>query len=78
MLLPLFANADYISNSFFVVEKSMIFDKTIRSGKCSGVIPYPELSHSDEELFGKSKFTTYEENLWEEFEAHYLANKVKL
>ena len=31
----------------------MNFDKTIRSGKCSGVIPYPELSHSDEELFGK-------------------------
>jgi hypothetical protein len=53
LLLPLFANADYISNSFFVVEKSMNFDKTIRSGKCSGVIPYPELSHSDEELFGK-------------------------
>ena len=31
-----------------------------------------------EELFGKNTFTEYEERLWEEFEAHYLANKVKL
>ena len=31
-----------------------------------------------EELFGKGKFIVYEENLYEEFEAHYLANKVKI
>lgn len=31
-----------------------------------------------EKLFNKSNWKEYEENLWEEFEAHYLANKVKL
>ena len=51
IFIPLLANADYTSNRFFVVEKSLDFDKTIRSGKCFGSIPYPELSHNDEELF---------------------------
>ena len=31
-----------------------------------------------QKLFNKSNWKEYEENLWEEFEAHYLANKVKL
>jgi hypothetical protein len=31
-----------------------------------------------EELFGKGKFIVYEENLYEEFEAYYLENKVKI
>lgn len=45
------ANADYISNGFFVVEKNLDFSHTIRSGSCQGIIPYPVLSHDDEELF---------------------------
>ena len=44
---------DYTSNGFLVVEKSLDFDKTIRSDKCSGSIAYPELSNDDEELFMK-------------------------
>ena len=31
-----------------------------------------------QKLFNKSNWDEYEENLWEEFEAHYLANKVKI
>jgi len=31
-----------------------------------------------EKLFNKSNWREYEECLWEEFEAHYLANKVKI
>jgi len=31
-----------------------------------------------QKLFNKSNWDEYEENLWKEFEAHYLANKVKL
>ncbi len=50
-MLPLVSYADYVSNGFFVVDKSMDFDKTIRSGKCIGSVAYPVLSNSDEELF---------------------------
>lgn len=45
--------ADYISNGFFVVDEQMDFDKTIRSGKCHGTVPYPKLTNEDEELFMK-------------------------
>ena len=31
-----------------------------------------------QKLFNKSNWDEYEENLWKEFEAHYLANKVKI
>jgi len=60
IFMPLFASADYISNGFFVVEKALDFDKTIRSGKCYGSIPYPQLSHDDEELFMKINEETYD------------------
>ncbi len=45
--------ADYISNGFFIVDKHLDFDKTIRSGKCHGTVPYPKLTNEDEELFMK-------------------------
>jgi len=48
---PLVSYADYVSNGFFVVDKSINFDKKIPSGKCNGSTPYPQLSNSDEELF---------------------------
>lgn len=48
--LPMVAAADYVSNHFLVTEKSMDFAKTIRSGKCSGSVPYPQLFNDDEEL----------------------------
>ena len=48
--LPMLAVADYVSNHFLVTEKSLDFDKTTRSGKCSGSIPYPQLFNDDEEL----------------------------
>jgi hypothetical protein len=55
ILISLFATtnvcADYISNGFFVVEKNLDFSRTIRSGACQGIVPYPVLSHDDEELF---------------------------
>ena len=44
------ANASYTSNGFFVEEKSLDFSKTIRSGVCQGIVPYPVLSNNDEEL----------------------------
>lgn len=47
------AASDYTSNGFLVVEKSLDFDKTIRSDKCYGSIVYPELSNDDEELYIK-------------------------
>jgi hypothetical protein len=50
ILLPMLAAADYVSNNFLVTEKSLDFDKTIRSGKCSGSVPYPQLFNDDEEL----------------------------
>jgi hypothetical protein len=49
--LPSSTFASYISNKFFVIEKSLDFTKKTRSGTCSGSILYPELSNSDEELF---------------------------
>jgi hypothetical protein len=43
--------ADYVSNGFFIVDKHLNFDETIRSGKCQGTVPYPKLTNEDEELF---------------------------
>lgn len=51
IFVPFIANASDISNGFFVENKTMDFDKTIRSGKCYGTVPYPRLSNADEELF---------------------------
>ena len=51
IITPLVTMADYISNGFFIVDKHLNFDKTIRSGKCNGIAPYPKLSNQDEELF---------------------------
>ena len=45
----------------------------VNDKKCT----YVGFKNMYEELFGEGKFITYEENLWEEFEAHYLENKVK-
>jgi hypothetical protein len=42
-----------IKNGFFVFPKKFNFDKSIRSGKCYGTLPYPHLENQDEELFGK-------------------------
>ncbi|GAB4166827.1 MAG: hypothetical protein Tsb006_6080 [Rickettsiaceae bacterium] len=53
IFIPLTAHANYVSNGFFVVTESLNFDKTIRSGKCLGTVPYPKLSNSDEGLFIK-------------------------
>ena len=44
------ANAGYASNGFLVEEKNLDFSHTIRSGVCQGIVPYPVLSNSDEEL----------------------------
>ncbi len=52
-ITPLVTMADYISNGFFIVDKHLDFDKTIRSGKCHGTVPYPKLTNEDEELFMK-------------------------
>jgi hypothetical protein len=53
ILSPLPTMADYISNGFFIVDKHLDFDKTIRSGKCHGTVPYPKLTNEDEELLMK-------------------------
>ncbi|NRB10728.1 MAG: hypothetical protein HRU35_03835 [Rickettsiaceae bacterium] len=45
--------ASYISNRFFVTPQSLDFEKTIMKGKCYGTIPYPKLTHEDEEVFMK-------------------------
>ncbi len=52
-ITPLVTMGDYISNGFFIVDKHLDFDKTIRSGKCHGTVPYPKLTNEDEELFMK-------------------------
>ncbi len=52
-ITPLVTWANYISNGFFIVDKHLDFDKTIRSGKCHGSVPYPKLANEDEELFMK-------------------------
>lgn len=44
------AFAKYTSNGFLVEEKTLDFSHTIRSGACEGTVPYPVLSHGDEEL----------------------------
>ena len=44
------AFAKYVSNGFLVEEKNLDFSHTIRSGACEGTVPYPVLSHGDEEL----------------------------
>ena len=46
----------------------------VNDKKCT----YVGFKNMYEELFGKGMFITYEENLYEEFEAYYLENKVKL
>lgn len=40
-----------ISNGFYVENKKLNFDKTIRNGTCSGIISYPYLTHEDEQVF---------------------------
>ncbi len=40
-----------ISNGFFVEDKKLNFDKTLRNGKCSGIISYPYLTRDDEQIF---------------------------
>lgn len=51
MLAPVASAADEsFANGFFIMTRQMDFDKTIRSGKCYGTIPYPELSNDDEEI----------------------------
>jgi len=52
VLLPFNSYADpSISNGFFVQKKTFSFTKTVKKQKCSGIVPYPYLSNSDEELF---------------------------
>ncbi|MCF8493902.1 MAG: hypothetical protein K9G65_00655 [Rickettsiaceae bacterium] len=51
IITPLVTMADYISNGFFIVDKHLNFNKTIRSGQCQGTVPYPKLTNEDEELF---------------------------
>ena len=59
----LFHEVTDVELEFFVNDK-----------KCT----YVGFKNMYEELFGKGMFITYEENLYEEFEAYYLENKVKL
>lgn len=59
----LFHEVTDVELEFFVNDK-----------KCT----YVGFKNMYEELFGKGMFITYEENLYEEFVDHYLANKVKL
>ena len=51
IIIPLVTMADYVSNGFFIVDKHLNFDKTIRSSQCKGTVPYPKLTNEDEELF---------------------------
>lgn len=44
------SEAKFASNGFLVEEKTLDFSKTIRNGECRGVVPYPYLSHEDEEI----------------------------
>ena len=46
----------------------------VNDKKCS----YVGFKDLYQKLFNNSSWKEYEENLYEEFEAHYLANKVKL
>lgn len=48
--ITLNAQAKFVSNGFLVTKKQLDFSKTIRSGSCSGKVPYPVLSNGDEEL----------------------------
>ena len=62
-------------------EKRLYHDVTdvdleffVNGKKCT----YAGFRNIYEELFGKGMFIVYEENLYEEFEGHYLENKVKI
>ena len=46
----------------------------INDKKCT----YSGFKEMYEKLFSKGMFITYEENLYEEFEEHYLNNKIKI
>ena len=49
-------------------------DFFINDKKCT----YSGFKEMYEKLFSKGMFITYEENLYEEFEEHYLNNKIKI
>lgn len=42
--------AGYVNNRFFITEKTFDFNKSTKSGKCSGSITYPVLSSEEQEL----------------------------
>ena len=44
------AFAKYTKNGFLIEEKILDFSHTIRSNVCRGAVPYPVLSHGDEDL----------------------------
>ena len=57
-------------------DKPLLKFRIIKEGFENDVVDYTKDLY--EKLFNKSNWREYEEKLYEEFEAHYLENKVKL